>query len=371
MARSSSMLAGWLLSTASLVLAHEVDTRHGVIAERPGVAVEGGLTFTWQGGDDSRARDELLASFDLSATLPLGSGELVAYFEGNVTPREQGVSSRFAEANADAGSALDGNGRGRLQLSELHYRLPLASSTFYLGLLDPARFLDASDIANDETRQFISADLVNDPSIALPDYTIGLAWHDNSDPARADMTLFVSSSNGLADNPDASYRELLDLGADGKGLFTAAEFYLPHGDGIWRIGAWLNSAPHARFDASGERIASGLYASIDGRFGATHWNLRLGLADPRVVEAARFIGIALSRSVGAADAWGLGWTHTGLSPHARDAGFGDIEHGEFWWRHGFESQLTLSASLQWLRNSGFETANGEVWVTTLRATWSF
>lgn len=94
----------------------------------------------------------------------------------------------LGEVNGDAGSALNGNGDGRLQISELRYALPVRDfGTLSFGLLDPTAFLDTtshanptagpdfSGIANDETTQFLGNSFVNNPVVEFPDYTLGAA----------------------------------------------------------------------------------------------------------------------------------------------------------------------------------------------------
>ena len=51
----------------------------------------------------------------------MGNGEWTLYVEGSTTPHSDGVSNLLPDTNADAGTALDGDGKGRLQVSVLHY----------------------------------------------------------------------------------------------------------------------------------------------------------------------------------------------------------------------------------------------------------
>ena len=132
------------------------------------------------------------------------------------------------------------------------------------------------------------------------------------------FSLLLTGSHGLGDNPEASYRELLDLGEQGKGFFAAAEIYWASARAGLRVGAWNNSADHARLgSASGGNRAHddnyGIYASLDGTIDAAtliRWNLRVGAANPKVSEAAHFASLAaeyprgaLTLAVGAARTW--------------------------------------------------------------------
>lgn len=64
-------------------------------------------------------RPELTGSADLFIDLRLGRALLHVYAEAATTRRAGGVSRLVPEANTDAGTALDGAGGGRIQLSEV------------------------------------------------------------------------------------------------------------------------------------------------------------------------------------------------------------------------------------------------------------
>ncbi len=98
----------------------------------------------------------------------MGPGLWTLYVEGNTTPRNNGISSVLGEANADIGSALDGDDSGRLQVSELHYAISLASGELVTGLIDASSFLDASKVANDETAQFLGRRFRQQPHHRVP-----------------------------------------------------------------------------------------------------------------------------------------------------------------------------------------------------------
>ncbi len=208
-------MQGLLLLTcgAHLAWADEVDERHGAVHEDAarGVEFEGGFTATAQHADDSAVDDELFGSLDLVATVPAGPGEIVMYVEGNSTPRKNGVASVIGEANGDAGSALDEDDNGRLQVSELHYTQGVGPGKITLGLLDVTGFLDTNAVANDETTQFLGASFVTNPTIEFPDYTLGGAYHQEL-AEDTSLSFVLTSSNGLGDNPERSYSELTDVG---------------------------------------------------------------------------------------------------------------------------------------------------------------
>ncbi len=368
-----------LLVFLSLVTPLHADTppeRHGSIEiAQPGIQVRGGFTSTWQHATDPAVQDEGLASFDLVSVMPWGAGYWTLYVEGNLSPRPDGVHALLPVANGDAGSALDRDGKGRLQVSELRYSRRLGKRLLSLGLIDPTDMLDNSAVANDETRQFINANLVNNPTIAFPDYTPGLSWHRDVDPDRLDMTAFIGSSHGLADNPDASYAELVDVTAPGKGVFLALETYWTAPASLLRLGGWLNSAPHQRLDTPAGTAANyGVYAVFDFDSDPGQWSLRAGLANPVVSPGDRFLSVAASWPMWTARA-GLGLAWTGHSRRAIDAEREDEVDVEAWLRMPLTAGLEITPSLQWLSHPGLNAKPDpiatHVAVATLRLNYLF
>lgn len=357
--------------------ADEPLSRYGTVIEtHNGIKVESGMTVTAQHGTNSQTQDELLASFDLLSLIPFQAGEWAIYVEGNTTPKPGGVSSTLVEANADAGSALDRDGKGRLQVSEFYYRRPLMGNSLAVGLLDPAGVLDGSDVANDETAQFLGASFVNNPTIAMPDYTLGAGYHIESKHNGVEFSLLLTGSHGLADSPNASYAELVELDADGKGLFVGGEVYWPLRHTIWRIGVWLNTAKFDYLDDSGNSDKNyGVYLSTDYAINERYrLNVRAGLANETVSIAADFLGIALETRL-AGYMTGIGIAHTGVSSKA-GAGYADFAQAEIYTRFHIHDQLQLTPSLQWIQNSGFRKPDtnadsNPVGVFSLRASYVF
>jgi len=367
------MLAVALLLCISNVSAHEVETRHGVIkngVEEP--SIEGGFTIPFQTESSRDTQSEISASFDLLSTLPFGTGKLSIYVEGNTTPRRNGVSSVLAETNGDTGSALNGNGDGRLQVSGLHYAWPVSFGYLYIGLINPTGFLDSSEVANDETRQFIGTSFINNPSIDFPDYTLGVAWHVNDNLVQPGLVMFFSSSNGLGDNPDASYSELIDVGDSGKSVFAAAELYLLWRELSIRSGGWINTADHERLNRPGSYTSNyGIYTSIDGKTGGGQWNLRLGIANEDVYEADSFVATTLEYNLKHIVS-GVGIAHTWVSSQVPNKELHDMTHAEIYARFSLPYRYEVTPSLQWLHNSGFNASSSvdeSIWIGTVRLTW--
>ncbi len=368
-----------LLLIAPLTMADEPIKRHGVIDDdQPNIQVEGGFTATYQQASDDRIHDEATGSFDLLASFPNGMGHWSIYIEGNLSPRENGVSTMLGEANADAGTALDQDAKGRLQVSELHYAMSFDKSHLTLGLIDPSCTLDASDVANDETSQFIGASFVNNPTIAFPDYALGGCFHYKETANRPGLNIVLTSSHGLADNPNASYSELVDLDAEGKGHFAVAELYWTTTISRWHIGIWSNNARHEYLDGSGQTGHNrGAYLSTDHYFGETKLNLRIGAANNEVSAAARFAALALETPL-LGQALGIGFAHTNVSDKLKTAsgsGIDDTQQAEAYIRFAPANNWHITPSIQQIQNSGFDDSamhyDRDIVIYSLRSSYQF
>ncbi|MDR9436719.1 MAG: carbohydrate porin [Thiohalophilus sp.] len=350
-----------LVSTFSAsIWADEPQVRHGVIQnQKPGIEVQAGSTFTFQTSNDSRLDDEGLLSVDLTAEVPVGRGKLLTYVEGNISPGQDGISSLAEEVNGDAGSALDGEGKGRLQVSEIHYTRRIGKNIFTVGIIDPDCRLDNSEIANDETSQFLGNAFINNPTIAFPDYTLGGCIHIHQDLAPYGLNVLVTSSHGLGDNPGRSYSELFDVGENGKGVFTGIELYRQTAYGIWRAGVWQNTADNEYVDGSGKvDDNSGIYLGGDYIRGDYGVNLRLGIANEEVSDAASFASLAFERYLGKTTL-GVAAAYTGVSGEA-DNTKDDISQSEVYYRFGINDSVSITPSVQWVKNSGFDPSDRTV-----------
>ena len=345
-----------MIAIAGMAVACLFAAAGGAHAE-DGFSYEGNLTGTYLAASDDRAQPEPSLSGDLFGTYAFGDFAIIGHLEGSTTPRANGVSSLVPNANGDIGSALDKNGHGRVQLSEFYLQFGNEDVTAAAGLIDATAWLDASAVANDEASQFLNATLVNNPTIEFPDYTLGgvvtLAGHD----AFPGITAFVGSSHGLADNPDADYDDLFDVGDNGKGIFGALELQWDvdalGNNGAVRLGAWTNTADHARLDGSaGTKDNYGVYGVVDGGVEGLNWSIRGGIADKSVSAAAWFVGGAVEHPMGAVTL-GLGLTHTAASDDL-GPGFDDETDAELYARYDVVEHLHVTPLVQWTNNPGFD-----------------
>lgn len=324
-----------------------IDTRHGGISEAArDTRLEAGYSAVLQQASVPSLEPAASLSLDMAITVPHGPGYWTLYAETATTPRQAGIIARVPEINGDAGGALDGNGRGRLQISELHYVRQTAEHTLLVGQLMADGYLDQSDIAGNETEQFLATPFVHNPTIAFPDAAPGGLWHSHATTTHPGHTLLLAASHGLQDNPRHRYRELYSLGEAGKGIFAAGEMYWRDAVHTLRLGIWHNSARLPT--AHGSTATYGGYLSLDHQAAPLHWNLRLGLAHAPAGRARGFIALALERPLGSGTL-GMAAGDSVLTA-TEDTGAGR-SHAELYWRLPLHPGLHLTPSLQWLEHA--------------------
>jgi len=171
-----------------------------------------------------------------------------------------------------------------------------------------------------------------------------------------------------------TYSDLFDLDDDDKGIFIGGELYQSMDQGQWRVGVWTSTADHDYLDGSGRTANNyGAYVTFDRFFSATKWNLRLGVARDEVSEAASFIGVALETPV-AGHTLGAGLARTGVSGDL-GAGTDDTTQAELYVRMDIADSLQVTPSIQWIRNSGFDSTGNDfderMTIAGVRITYTF
>jgi hypothetical protein len=336
------------------------------MAQEP-VDVTGGITATVQAADETDT--EALGSFDLFVTVPQGRGSWTVYVEGSTAPREGGVAEAYPEANADAGTALAADGSGNVQVSELKYRHDLDAVAITAGVVNTTAYMDFAVTANDENGQFLGANLVNNGVIEFPDYVPGLVFEIPLDADGSQVFLLLTGSHGLSENSAVSYSELFELDAEDKGAFVAAGVRWL-GEGLLEIGAWANTATHVEFDSDDEASNYGVYANLGRRAGHHAADLRLGVANEEVSEAAAFASLSY------AYAWdpvtfGIGAAYVMLSDQVDDTARDDLSQAEAYLSFPVVDGLTGSLHLQYLENPGFDAEVEAATITALRLNYAF
>lgn len=347
----------------------------GYAAESPW-SYEGGVTATAQTTSDDRIESEFSASADLRVHYERASDRWLLYLEGNTSPRRGGVSTLVPESNTDAGTALDRDRKGRAQISEFHYTVTWWSQhTVTLGMLDPSAYLDVSRIANDENTQFLGVSFVNNPTIEFPDYTLGLVY-ENALPSGPRLRLVIASSNGLADNPNVSYSQVVNIRHPDKGTFIAARAGWETPQSMTGAGVWTHTAPHIALDnpARRDEVNYGIYfvQGLGSERHAANW--RIGLSNPEVSRAERFYALAYRYR---RPPWvvGLGYAFIRLSHYIDDPDQASTRQAELYTRYRLREGLFLTGSVQRITNSDFDASNSvrdaHLSVYGLRLSWLF
>lgn len=341
------------------------------------VSWEGGITAVYQYPDDDRVDDELTGSADLFVTIPQAGGEWLIYVEASTVPEAGTVSAIYPTANADAGSVINSDGDGGVQISELNYTFRLKGRrTLMVGLIDASAWLDRSRAANDENQRFINGSFVNNATIEFPDYTLGGVVRWLADENRPEMTLVVASSDGLADLPDRSYQDLLDIGDDERGAFLAAGASWLRENYTARLGAWVRTDDHANLrDPDKTAMNYGVYSVLGWQASGHVLNARVGVANDSVSVASGFVALAYQRQT----AWGLfgaGIARSWLSEEFRQADLADTTDVEVFFRIPVVGRKAhLTPSIQYLENPGFDAsgarASTDAIVASVRLRWDF
>lgn len=321
-------------------------------ADEP-LRVSGGYTVAAQASGESGVQPGVTASADVFLVRALRRGAFRVWIEASTTPRSDGVGSLLPEANADAATAVDGDGTGRIQVSELVWVRELGGDrTLTAGLVDVTVWLDTTRVANDENMQFLGAPFVNNPSVEFPDYAPGVAYEQPSRGRWPGITLVAASSDGLADTPGRSYDELWDLADSGRGVFVGIETGWSGVRHHHRVGSWANTRSRERLDGPGDAPAYGVYLTTGLSFGRRVFNLRIGLADPDASASAAFASATFQRH------WprrvlGVGASRTWRSDDVDDPDTGDAVQLEGYLRFEIAPDLFLTPSLQYRIEGGF------------------
>lgn len=337
--------------------------------------ISGGVVTTFQATNDDRIRDEFQASADLEVTRSSGKGEWQAHFEANTSAKANGVSAILPESNGDAGSALDEDDGGRVQLSELRYRHAFNERiSLTAGMLDVSGFFDQSRIASDETTQFLGASFTGNPAIEFPDYTLGLVYEHGLDRG-LHLRFAITSSNGLADNPQRSYAQLTDFDANEKGVFAIGSATWEKAHWQFRSGLWTHTADHERLnDNSLNGRNYGAYILTGYKAGPHAMVLRLGAANAEVSRAAGFTGLGYQYQQGQFTL-GAGAARIIHSSYDPVPDSGDTTQLEFYARYALTEGVFMTANAQFIRNSNFDASNTlhdtDIEVYGLRVTWLF
>jgi porin len=323
------------------------------IASANEVAITGSLVLTQQDADAAHIRHETAASADLMLTQQKNAHGWFIHVEATTSLQPGHVASMLPEANGDAGSALDKDGKGRLQLSELYYQYSFADKQVVsAGLIDISGFFEQSRIASDESTQFLGASFTGNPIIEFPDYTLGIVY-EHELAAGPVVRGAISSSNGIADNSARSYSQLLSVTDKEKGLFAITSISWNSPAHLLRLGVWTNTAEH-RVIGSDSRSEDnyGVYLLAGYRQGPHGWNLRLGLANENVSRASGFTSLGYQFHSGDY-VLGAGAARAYLSAQESNPLLDNSNQYELYLRYALSDGMFVTADVQRIYNSDF------------------
>jgi porin len=226
--------------------------------------VHNGLGTHQKSGRFTGSYDVEIAA-DLEQLLGIAGLGLFIHSEGG-WPDTEGIDEQMVGSvsgvNADAG------GNRSLDVVEVVFEWSLFDDflTLMIGKMDMAGVFDASEYANDEAGQFINGALVNNLTIPLPDYCLGVVLSANITDS---WYVAAGAGDAEADGRETGFRTTFD----GEDYFfcaletgLAAELDSATGPlpGNYRLGLWYDPQPKTHADGTKEtRDDLGLYVSAD------------------------------------------------------------------------------------------------------------
>lgn len=322
------------------------------------------------GNEASGSADFIVSHANADAT-----GQWLIHLEASTSTSSTDISAVYPEANADAGSALDEHGNGRLQLSELYYAYVLSDQhSISAGLLDVSGFFEQSRIASDETTQFLGASFTGNPTIAFPDYTLGAIYQHG---LSSDLVLRagLASSNGLADNDSRSYAQLFTVTGDDKGVFGILSLSWQAQGWLVRAGSWLSTANYTPFNETEDNLNNyGYYLLTGYKYGRHAVNVRLGYANPKVSLGKAFSSVSYLYQLGRYSV-GIGAAQSVVSHQATEPAASNTSHYEAFIRYRLSPAWLATADVQHINNSNFTASatdparDANLW--GLRLTWLY
>ncbi len=345
------------------------------------VTLDAGLTIVGQQASrqNNTIDKDIIGSVDLVLDADIGHGQLHLYLEGSSTPATS-ASSVIAGSNLDAGTAVDRNGKGRLQLSEIAYSFDIDALNISFGVQDLTGFADATAISNDEGSQFLAGALVNNPAIPFPDYTPSVVLNYTNDDAPS-ITVLMANAYGLGDNPNADYSDLFRFGRDNstglrKGVFALGELRVPNQINM-TIGGWVRTSELPQhLGGANKRRAYGLYADLDGSLSeSTHWSGRAGWSSAKTTdEVTTHASLAVEHAYREDHviAFGVAWNGLSSDFKATLPNAANPVVAELYYRWQINDYVAISPDIQyWSHANNLSVASGGVvggsaWVYGLR-----
>ncbi len=224
----------------------------------------GGVTTYHDNGAHTGSYDLEIAA-DFEKLLGLEGAGLFVHIEGG-WPDAEGIDG--ASVGSVTGVNADAGGNRTMDIAELFYEGNIFSDslTIMAGKMDFAGVFDASEFANDEGAQFINGGLVNNATIPLPEYCLGLimTWE-----ASDWLSISAGAGDAQTDPRETGFRTAFHkedyffyiLEGTISTETMSANGPLP---GNYRFGVWNDPQPKANSDMSRNyRDDVGVYTSVD------------------------------------------------------------------------------------------------------------
>lgn len=298
-----------LLLTGSEVLAENQEDSVPAVA----VGTTGTVAAIGESGSDSGQ-----FNFEIELAAPAGAGHFVLLLEAGVGPPDP-VSCGVP--GSDNGYAVAPSS-GDVRLVEFSYQVGHSTGDWAIGIQEARGSIDTSLVANDDKLQFLAPAFVNNPTISLPDSTLGLSWQRTTATGRRGIGATVTRY-------------------EHSGTFLAAESWWHFDGAIARIGAWrgrsgIGCDEHVDKSSYGQ----GLYAGIDGQTTNLQWNLRAGWGQHGEVPVS-FVGLAVEMPL-SNGTLGLALGQGRMLAHEKAA---SERHAEIYYRYGLPGGLTILPGL--------------------------
>jgi|GEM_PF-5798022 len=323
------------------------------------------FVLTHQATLHNQSIDETQFSIDVEFDYATANKGWFVWFEYSSTPDELGIANLFDGSNSDVGTTMSANGSGRVQLSSIYFYNETEGAPMHwlVGVNEITDLLDTSSVAHDEVEQFLSGTLLNNPTIAFPDYTLSAKISFQDIAHNRELVLLLANSEGLADKNGNYARAWLPFKSD-FGVFAAAEWIQHLTSATVSNGFWVNTNTQSR----------GWYISADLNLKQATLNVRAGIADTQRstkpfaeltqddAQDKTFLGLAVKYPL-PHGTFAAGWTLTQTDITTQP----NKQIAEVYYRHAYSESIHITPSLQW-RKRQLSAPQGEsdVWIASIR-----
>ena len=356
-------------------------------AENPlkNIDISFGITMIGQGNtDDDKSGEEPYESatdtsysFDIEISKTFKNSEIYMHLEGGDGEGRDREITTWTGINGDAYDT-----DSEVRLSELHFSSNIKNIiSFTFGKVDLTGYFDTNEVANDETTQFLSAGLVNNPGVEFPDYGPGIV----TSISPSDAITIILGYESIDDAGDPEWDNFFNGGFFiGELDLSLKPLGLP---GNYRFYYWNSNRDHEDY-SDGAKVKGenneGIGISIDQVLIKDILTafVRFGWQDEDLSEFESFYsgGFELSGSIWerSNDRLGIAYQLCKISDEFEDyrKQMGseqkeDEHHFELYYKLPISEYLELSFDYQWIKNpAGYDDLD-DVHLIGLRTQISF